>query len=92
MHVWYVDAGIEDTPEPVYTHCLVFDFAGVRTSGVIGVGSSAGTQGGWAMLGPHCHLRTITQPAVACLKHRKTAGWRVRGSGRLADIAGGRHI
>jgi len=23
MHVWYVDAGIEDTPEPVYTHCLV---------------------------------------------------------------------
>jgi len=24
MHVWYVDAGIEDTPEPVYTHCLVY--------------------------------------------------------------------
>jgi len=23
MHVWYVDAGIEDTPEPVSTHCLV---------------------------------------------------------------------
>ena len=23
MHVWYIDAGIEDTPEPVYTHCLV---------------------------------------------------------------------
>ena len=23
MHVWYVDAGIEDTPEPVYTYCLV---------------------------------------------------------------------
>ena len=23
MHVWYADAGIEDTPEPVYTHCLV---------------------------------------------------------------------
>jgi len=23
MHVWYVDAGIEDTPEPVYSHCLV---------------------------------------------------------------------
>ena len=23
MHVWYVDAGIEDTPEPVYTHCLL---------------------------------------------------------------------
>jgi len=23
MHVWYTDAGIEDTPEPVYTHCLV---------------------------------------------------------------------
>ena len=22
-HVWYVDAGIEDTPEPVYTHCVV---------------------------------------------------------------------
>ena len=22
MHVWYVNAGIEDTPEPVYTHCL----------------------------------------------------------------------
>jgi len=23
MHVWYVDAGIEDTLEPIYTHCLV---------------------------------------------------------------------
>jgi len=23
MHVWYVDAGIEDTPEPIYTDCLV---------------------------------------------------------------------
>jgi len=23
MHVWYIDAGIEDTPEPDYTHCLV---------------------------------------------------------------------
>jgi len=23
MHAWYVDAGIEDTPEPVYTHYLV---------------------------------------------------------------------
>ena len=23
MHVWYVDAGIEDTPEPLYTHCLL---------------------------------------------------------------------
>jgi len=23
MHVWYVDADIEDTPEPVYTHYLV---------------------------------------------------------------------
>ena len=23
MHVWYVDAGIEDTPEPVCTHCLL---------------------------------------------------------------------
>jgi len=22
-HVWYVDEGIEDTPEPVYTHCFV---------------------------------------------------------------------
>ena len=21
--MWYVDAGIEDTPEPIYTHCLV---------------------------------------------------------------------
>jgi len=27
MHVWYVDAGIEDTPEPVYTHCLVLSCA-----------------------------------------------------------------
>jgi len=27
MHVWYVDAGIEDTPEPVYTHCLVLCYA-----------------------------------------------------------------
>jgi len=26
MHVWYVDAGIEDTPEPVYTHCLVLSY------------------------------------------------------------------
>jgi len=26
MHVWYVDAGIEDTPEPVYTHCLVLSW------------------------------------------------------------------
>jgi len=23
MHVRYVDAAIEDTPEPYYTHCLV---------------------------------------------------------------------
>jgi len=23
VRMWYVDAGIEDTPEPVYTHCLV---------------------------------------------------------------------
>ena len=23
LHVWYVDAGIKDTPEPVYTPCLV---------------------------------------------------------------------
>jgi len=23
MYGWYVDAGMEDTPEPVYTHCLV---------------------------------------------------------------------
>ena len=22
-HVWYIDAGIENTPEPVYIHCLV---------------------------------------------------------------------
>ena len=27
MHVWYVDAGIEDTPEPVYTHCLVLSYS-----------------------------------------------------------------
>ena len=26
MHVWYIDAGIEDTPEPVYTHCLVLSW------------------------------------------------------------------
>jgi len=26
MHVWYVDAGIEDTPELVYTRCLVLSF------------------------------------------------------------------
>ena len=24
LHVWYVDAGIKDTPEPVYTPCLVY--------------------------------------------------------------------
>jgi len=23
MHIWYVDVGIEDTPEPVYTLCLL---------------------------------------------------------------------
>jgi len=26
-HVWYVDMGKEDTPEPVYTHCLVLSKA-----------------------------------------------------------------
>ena len=29
MHVWYVDAGIEVTPEPVYTHCLVLSCGSV---------------------------------------------------------------
>jgi len=36
--------------------------------------------GAWVVgdAGPHCRLRTITQPVVACPKHRKTAGGRVR--------------
>jgi len=35
MHVWYVDAGIEDTPELVYTRCLVLSclFYTTRTLG-----------------------------------------------------------
>jgi len=33
MHVWYVDAGIEDTPEPVYTHCLLCCLDGAESSG-----------------------------------------------------------
>jgi len=24
MHVWYADAGIEDTPEPLYTQCYMY--------------------------------------------------------------------
>jgi len=47
------------------------DFARVHTSGVIGVGSSAERKG-VVDAGPHCRLRTITQPAVACSKHCKT--------------------
>jgi len=53
------------------------DFAGVRTLGVMGVGSLAGVQAEWAMPEPHCRLwtiGTIAQRAVACPKHRKTDG------------------
>jgi len=32
MHVWYVDAGIEDTPEPVYTQCLVLSCGSYYTA------------------------------------------------------------
>jgi len=28
MHVWYVDAGTEDSTEPGYTHCLVLSHNG----------------------------------------------------------------
>ena len=37
------------------------------------VGDSAGRKG-MGDAGPHCRLRTITQPAVAYPKHRKTSG------------------